>query len=178
MGIDARSLPERDIRGYDLLKTLVTCGSSHFKFDRLFKILDELCDEKILDGNEIVAQTGDVDYKIRNFKNFDFKSAEELNALQDEADLIICHAGTGTVVGSLKKGKKVIVFPRLKEYNEHESDNQLELAVEFERDGYVLCAKNKEELKDRILKINEFSPVKFISNKENFVALIRNLLNA
>lgn len=160
------------------MKTLVTCGSSHFKFDRLFIILDELCDEKVLNGNDVVAQTGVIDYKIRNFKNFDFKSAEELNALQDDADLIICHAGTGTVVGSLKKGKKVIVFPRIKEYNEHESDNQLELATEFEREGYVLCARDKEELKNCILKINDFSPEKFISNKENFIALIKRLLNA
>lgn len=141
-------------------------------------MLDELCDEKILDGNEIVAQTGVIDYKIKNYENFDFKSAEELSVLQDGADLIICHAGTGTVVGSLKKGKKVIVFPRLKEFNEHESDNQLELAEEFERDGYVLCARNKEELKDCILKINDFSPEKFVSNKENFIALIKSLLNA
>lgn len=99
-----------------------------------------------------------------------------MEELQSKADLIICHAGTGTVTGALKKGKKVIVFPRLKEYGEHESDHQLDLAREFAEEGYVLCAMNEEELEQAIKQIESFTPKPFVSNRENFCNLIRSLL--
>lgn len=158
------------------MKILLSVGCSNFKFDRLFKIIDELCEEKILDGSEIIAQTGVIDYKIKHYENFSFASNETMSKYQEEADLIICHAGTGTVIGSLKKGKKIIVFPRQKQYNEHESDHQFDLANQFYNEGYVLLATNKQELKSAIDKIDSFTPKIFVSNKENFVEMIRNLL--
>ncbi len=176
MGKHARTLPQRYIRGDDLLMIVVSVGCSNFKFDRLFKILDSLCEQGVIDGKNIIAQTGVIDYKIKNYKNFPFTSNVEMGEFIDSADCLICHAGTGTVVGSLKKGKKIIIFPRLKEFDEHESDNQLELAEQFTGEGYVLCAKTEEELKNAIMNINAFEPKKFVSNKDNFVDLIRKLI--
>ena len=37
---------------------LVTVGSSNILFDRLFKIIDSLCDRGVLCGEDIIAQTG------------------------------------------------------------------------------------------------------------------------
>lgn len=158
------------------MKIFVSVGSTGFKFDRFFKILDELCDEKVINGEDLIAQTGKTDYKIKNYENFDFAPYEKVEGCILGADLIICHSGTGTVIGSLKKGKKVIVFPRLKKYNEHESDHQLDLASAFRDDGYVLVAKDKLELKSAILGIDNFSPKKFVSNNANFLELIKSLL--
>ena len=95
---------------------------------------------------------------------------------QADADLIICHAGTGTVIGALKMGKKVIVFPRLAKFGEHESDHQLDLAREFTEEGYVLCAMDEAELEDALRRVGDFEPKKFVSNQENFLKLIRSLL--
>ena len=155
---------------------LVTVGSSNFKFDRLFLVLDHLCEKGKIDGDQIIAQTGNIDGTIKHYRHFDFISNEEMQKLQQEADLIVCHAGTGTVIGALKKGKKVIVFPRLGEYHEHESDHQLDLAREFTEQGYVLCAMNEEELEQAIGQIDSFTPKPFVSNRENFCNLIRSLL--
>ncbi len=155
---------------------LVTVGSTNFKFDRLFKILDELIDEGVLDGESVVAQTGIKDYEIKNYDNFEFVGNEEMSNLQSNVDVVICHAGTGTVTNSLLKGKKVIVFPRLKKFNEHESDNQLELAGAFRDAGYVECATNKQELIEAIKNIKDFKPNKFLSNNENFMGILKGLL--
>ena len=38
---------------------LVSVGASEFGFDRLLKILDELCEENIINGEEMVAQFGE-----------------------------------------------------------------------------------------------------------------------
>lgn len=178
MGRNERVLSKRHLRGNDLLmkNILVTVGSTNFKFDRFFKIMDEIVEEGVLDGNNIVAQTGIKDYEIKNYKNFEFVSNEEMGKLQSGADVIICHAGTGTVTNSLSKGKKVIVFPRLKKFGEHESDNQLELASAFQSAGYVLCATNKEELITAIKNIDNFLPKEFSSNNKNFMNILKGLL--
>lgn len=155
---------------------LVTVGSSYMEFDRLFKILDTLCERNVLNGEDIIAQTGNIKYNIQHFKHFSFIPGDEMEVLQNEADLVICHAGTGTVTGTLKKGKKVIIFPRLQKYHEHESDHQLDLAREFSEEGYVLCAMNEAELETAVKQIDSFSPKKFISNQEKFCELVNSLL--
>lgn len=159
------------------MKVLVTIGSMvEKKFTRLFNIIDEICEENILDGSQIVAQVGFDDYKSRNFKSFDMVSDEEFKKIIDESDLIITHAGTGTVTSCLKKGKKVIIFPRIEKYDEHYDNHQLELCELFTRNNYVLCAKNKEELIQCIKRSETFVPKKFVSNNSKINKLIINFI--
>lgn len=155
---------------------LVTVGSSNIQFDRLFKILDSLCEKGVLHGEDVIAQTGKLNYEISHYKHFPFISNEEMDRMQQSADFIICHAGTGTVTGAIKKGKKTIVFPRLKKYGEHESDHQLDLASQFAQEGYVLCAFDEEQLAEAVIGIDRFTPKKFISNTQNFCKMIESLL--
>lgn len=155
---------------------LVTVGSSNFKFDRIFKIIDELCDEHILNAKDIIAQTGKIDYKIRNYENFEFDSNQRMSFLQDEADLIICHSGTGSVLNCLKKHKKIIVFPRLAKYKEHTDNHQLDLCNSFFEEGFILKAENKEELIDALNKVCTFTPIEYKSNTNSFVELLISLI--
>ena len=155
------------------MKVLVTIGSMVEKeFTRLFKVIDELCEEGVLDGKELTAQVGFDNYKSQYYKCFDMPADEGFKRLIDESDLIIAHAGTGTVISSLKKGKKVIIFPRMAKYDEHYDDHQLELAELFTKQGYVLQARDKEELKECIEHLDEFMPVPFNSNNSYMNKLV------
>ncbi|MEM5011284.1 PssE/Cps14G family polysaccharide biosynthesis glycosyltransferase [Niallia taxi] len=155
------------------MKVLVTIGSmAEKKFTRLFNIIEELCEENILKGSEVVAQVGFDNYKPKNFKAFDMLADEEFKRLINESDLIIAHAGTGTVTSCLKKDKKVIIFPRMAQFDEHYDDHQLELAELFTKHNHVLCAKNKEELIECINKLDYFVPNKFISNNKKINKMI------
>ena len=40
-------------------------------------MVDDLCDEKVLDGTQIIAQIGNTDYKPRNYKSFHLLGREE-----------------------------------------------------------------------------------------------------
>ncbi len=151
---------------------LVTTGMSEHSFNRLFEIIDELCENGPLKNEHVIVQTGNSNYTSKNFETINVISNDEFNKLVDECDFIISHAGTGSVVSSLKKNKKVIVFPRLYKYQEHTDDHQLELAELFDKEKYVLVAKNKEELEEAILKIKDFKPKKFISNNDKINDLI------
>ena len=141
----------------------VTVGASEFDFERLLKIIDEFIEEKTID-EEVIAQIGTSKYKPQNYKYFKLIGNDDFEKYINDARVIICHAGTGTVVPSLKKGKKIIIFPRLKEFNEHIDNHQLELAGVFSNKGYVLCATNEDELIECLNNIDSFKPQIFESN--------------
>jgi len=155
------------------LKTLVTIGSMvEKKFTRLFDIVEDLCEEGILDGEEVIAQVGFDNYDAKNFSTFDMAADEEFKGLISQSDLIITHAGTGTVTACLKQRKKVIIFPRMAEFDEHYDDHQLELCELFKKDDYVLCATNKEELIECIGRLEGFLPKEFKSNNSSMNKII------
>ena len=155
------------------MKVLITIGSMvEKKFTRLFRILDELCEEGIFDGSTVNAQVGFDNYSTKNYKCFDMIPDEDFKKMIDEADWIIAHAGTGTVISSVKKGKKVIVFPRMVEFDEHYDNHQLELADRLSSQGYVLQARTKDELRKCILNIDSFTPNTFLSNNTKINNLI------
>ena len=140
----------------------ITVGSSEeYKFPRLLQIVDELCDEGVINGKDVVAQIGYTEYAPHNYKAFDMTSDEEFKEMVAKADIIITHAGTGSVTSALKAHRKVIIFPRQYKFKEHLDDHQLELAALFTDKGYTLSAMDKEELRDRIIHIDDFHPVEF-----------------
>lgn len=151
----------------------ITVGSSEeYKFPRLLQIADELCDEGVIQGSDIIAQIGYTKYSPRNYKAFDMTSDEEFKELVAKADIIITHAGTGSVISALKAHRKVIIFPRQFKYKEHLDDHQLELAALFTGRGYTLSAMEKDELREKILHIAEFQPVEFLSGNRKINELI------
>ncbi len=155
------------------MKVLVTIGSMvEKKFTRLFQMVDTLCEEGVLNGANVTAQVGFDAYQSKYYKCFDMIADEQFKQMIDGSDLIITHAGTGTVTSCLKKGKKVIIVPRITKYDEHYDDHQLELTDLFTKQGYTLLASNLDELRDAILKIDEFTPVPFVSNNQQMNKLV------
>lgn len=155
------------------MKILLSVGSMvGRKFTRFFKLIDDLCKEGILNGEDIIAQTGWENYKSEYYETFDIRSDEEFKKIIESVDIVICHAGTGTVTYSLKKGKIVILFPRLSKFNEHYDNHQLELCELFTQNGYTMCATSREELIECINNILTFKPKTFKSNNKMICSLI------
>ena len=142
---------------------LVTLGTQKEQFTRLLDLI-----EKSNITGKIVVQAGHTNFDSKKMEIIDFVDYDKMSKLEDEADYIITHAGTGSVVGPLKKGKKIIVCARLKKYDEHVDDHQIELANVFENEGYVLQLKDGDNLDDIVKNIDKFTPKKYISNTENF----------
>lgn len=151
---------------------LVCVGASEYKFDRLLVMIDELCNEGILTGSDIIAQIGNADYKPRNYKSFSLIGRDDFQNYMENADLIITHAGTGSVIPPLKLGKKVIILPRLEKYKEHLDDHQLELRDVFTSAGYTLSAENIDELRVAVERMSTFKPKVFKSNNQQMNRLV------
>lgn len=108
----------------------VTLGSQKFPFDRLLEKIDGMLEDGII-TEPVFAQTGSSTYTPKRFETAAFMDREAFAEKMEQADLVITHAGTGAIVGAVKKGKKVIAVPRLAKYGEHVDDHQLQIVEQF-----------------------------------------------
>jgi UDP-N-acetylglucosamine transferase subunit ALG13 len=126
----------------------VTIGTQA-PFDRFIKIIDEVAPQI---NEEIVAQVYKCGFTPKNIKTVDFLAPDEFNNLFDKADLIISHAGMGTILSALQKHKPIIIFPRIAALGEHRNEHQLATAEKFKELGSVYVAMNEQELKELMLR--------------------------
>ena len=146
----------------------VTLGSQNFQFNRLLKAIDELVSQGKC-NDEIFAQTGYSDYEPQNYKYKKFLDREEFSDMQEKADIVITHGGTGAIIGALKKGKKVIAVPRLCVYGEHVDDHQLQLVGQFEELNLIYQCKECSKRDEAIKYVRNHEYEKYHSNTDNFI---------
>ena len=130
----------------------VCVGSRNYPFDRLFIELDKLCEKGVF-KEKIFAQTGTSTYKPVNYEYKDFLSPEEFVEKVNEADIVITHGASGSIMKALNAGKKVIAVTRLKKYGEHINDHQIQNNEAFASNKYVLAVYEMNELEDAIKMI-------------------------
>lgn len=155
----------------------VVSGTQKFPMDRLFLKIDELIEEKML-SESVYAQIGNSDYKPKHFEFTDFLQKQEFEEKISGCDLLITHAGVGTIMAGLSRNKPIIVVPRRAEYGEHIDNHQVEIAHSFSEANYVLQCKDVANLIELIktAKAHEFS--KYVSNRRNVINTIREYLNS
>lgn len=153
----------------------VTVGSQKFQFNRLLEKIDELIDQKVI-IEEVFAQIGVSDYKPRNYEYTDFTTQEEFLKKIEECDLVITHAGTGVIVNSVKRGKKVIGTPRLEKYGEHVDDHQIQLIKEFDELGFIEPCYELNDLEEAIRKAKAKEYNKYVSNTDKIVESIEEFI--
>lgn len=152
---------------------LVTLGTQDQKFYRLLDALENSkTKEKI-----IVQAGGSSDYQSKKMEIFRFIDYKEMEKYIDEADLIITHGGTGSIIMPLQKGKKVIACARLEKYGEHINDHQKELVSVFAEEGYILEFSDGDDIDELIKKSKSFIPKKYASNTENFIKNLKSIID-
>ena len=117
----------------------VTVGSREYAFDRLFKKLDELYEAGAL-SEPMFAQTGTSKYQPKHYAFKPFVSQDEFLEKIEQADIVVSHGASGSIMKALNAGKKVIAVTRLEKYGEHINDHQIQNNVAFGSNGYVLVA--------------------------------------
>lgn len=149
----------------------VTLGSQKFQFNRLLKEIDRLIEEKKI-IEDVFAQIGYSDYKPRNYEYKEFLDREEFSRVMSKCDTVITHGGTGAIINGVKNGKKVIAVPRLKEFEEHVDDHQLQIVEEFRKMKFILNVNDISKLNNTLNILNEFNPKIYTSNTENIIQSI------
>ncbi|USD67036.1 glycosyltransferase [Vibrio sp. SCSIO 43136] len=108
-------------------KIFVTVGAQ-LPFDRLIHFLDN---NEYLKKFEVFAQIGNGNYKPKNINYVDFLDDKKYKELVNNSDILISHAGMGTIISSMDYNKPLIVLPRLSKFNEHRNDHQIDTVKLF-----------------------------------------------
>lgn len=141
--------------------------------NRLVKAVDELAGQGII--QDVFIQTGFSSYRPKYCKwvqAIDFIGFERC---MEEAEIIVSHGGAGCIAGALERNKPIVVVPRLKKYNEHNNDHQLELASVLEKSGRALVVYDIKDLADTIKKARNFRPVLAVGESQ-VIDIIRKFL--
>lgn len=154
---------------------LVILGTQDKPFTRLLEALDAQKKAGAIQ-DELIVQAGCTKLDTDSMKIFDLLPIDEFDALINDADVIITHAGVGSILSALKKGKKVIACARLAQYGEHTNDHQLQIQEEFARQGYLISCEDFSKIHEIINKLDDFSPNSYISTTENVVNTIRDFI--
>ena len=156
---------------------LIALGTQDKQFYRLLEAVQKQIDAgKIKD--EVIVQAGcSSKFKSKNMKIFDLIPMDEFDKLIKNCDVLITHGGVATIITGLKYNKKVIAAPRLKKYKEHVNDHQLQIIESFAKLGYILPLYNFDELDKVIEESKSFKPKKYKSNTENFLKLLKSIIN-
>ena len=136
----------------------VTLGNHPQPFYRLLKKVDQLAEDKVVD--DVFVQVGYSDYQPKYCTYKKFVGFNKFIDLIKKSDLVISHAGAGTIQNVLLCGKPIIVVPRLKKYGEHINDHQLEITGAMEAENKVIAVYDVEKIAEAITKAGILNPMK------------------
>ncbi|NLM66898.1 MAG: multidrug MFS transporter [Enterococcus sp.] len=131
----------------------VTVGTHEQQFNRLIKEVDRLVEIGVI-AEEVIIQTGFSTYVPSYCTHEKFYSYDEMASLMERARLIITHGGPASFMKVLSMGKTPIVVPRLKKFEEHVNNHQIEFVEKIIHRGYpLLMVENIDSLKVKIKEV-------------------------
>lgn len=155
----------------------VVLGTQKEQFKRIIEYVvnsEELKNEKILIQNGYTKY--DNDYDKQRITMLGFINSKEFNDYIVKANFVISHGGVGSIFSSLLCNKKVLAIPRLKKYDEHVDDHQIEICNKLQDLGYILCYNEQDEgnniFDDKIKKLKQLEFKKYIQDK-SFLNILR-----
>ncbi len=104
-------------------------------FDRLIETVDSWASNN--PDSDVFAQIGNTSYvpdHIRHIRNL---KSSEFDEIIRESEIVVAHAGTGTIIKALELEKPIFVMPRKASLGETRNDHQIYTARLFEKSGYV-----------------------------------------
>jgi UDP-N-acetylglucosamine transferase subunit ALG13 len=155
----------------------VTVGTQ-LAFDRLIQAVDEWAGHH--DGEKIFAQTGHARYAPRNMEHRDFVPPGEADALFLDAELIISHAGMGSILTALSYHKPILILPRKAALGEHRNDHQMATAKWLEHRPGVTVAWEAAQigpLLDLRMKLQSGDGIPEYASGE-LIARLKNFINS
>ncbi|RAK58138.1 glycosyltransferase [Phenylobacterium deserti] len=113
-------------------------------FDRLIRTMDEWASTRR--RRDVLAQVGASTYVPRSLETRPFLKADELETVLQDAELIVAHAGMGSIITALELCKPIFILPRRAALGEHRNDHQLATATRMAAQPNVTVADDEQSL--------------------------------
>jgi UDP-N-acetylglucosamine transferase subunit ALG13 len=120
-------------------------------FDRLVRAVDNWCAEQ--GRNDVfgqIAAPGCNGYHPRHFEWAPFLEPGRMETLFAEADLVVAHAGMGSIITTLTLAKPILIMPRRAAYGEHRNDHQLATAEHLGKRSGIVVAQTEAEVSAKL----------------------------
>jgi UDP-N-acetylglucosamine transferase subunit ALG13 len=127
---------------------LVTVGTNEQPFDRLVRAAAQLD----ATDDSLVVQHGASRVSHGRGRWVDFLPFDELAELIAAADVVVSHAGVGSIILACRQGKRPLVVPRRLHLREAVDDHQLTLARRLETSGMVELVEDEQDLPVRLAR--------------------------
>lgn len=156
----------------------VTVGSM-FPFDRMIRAADEWAAAHA-GAEDVLAQIGEGSFEPRHMRWVRRLDQDAFAETAAAAELIVAHAGMGSVIMAGQHGKPIVILPRLKSQGEHNTDHQVATANWLRSRPGVFVAAETEDLAPQIdaacaAQSEEIMPISTAA-PEAFLAFIRETL--
>ncbi|WP_188312100.1 glycosyltransferase [Salinarimonas soli] len=113
-------------------------------FDRLIRAMDDWAGRHGRD--DVVAQVGESAYVPHTIDVRPRLAADEFRAYVERAELVVAHAGMGSILTALELGKPIIVMPRRAALGEHRNDHQLATSRRMASHAAITVAQDGDDL--------------------------------
>jgi len=127
--------------------TFVSVGNATQSFSRLIDAVLNIAPQL---PQPVVVQHGNTICQGVGCVAQTFMEMEEFGQFVAQAELLILHAGAGSVIHAIQAGKIPVVMPRFAKYGELVDDHQLEFARALAEMGKVVLAKEPDDLIDAV----------------------------
>jgi UDP-N-acetylglucosamine transferase subunit ALG13 len=155
----------------------VVLGTWEMPFVRPLAQIEEAIRQGVI-REPVVVQNGRTAYSSPAMQCVPFFGKQQLEQMYEDASLIICQAGVGSIMLGLRKNKKVISIARLAKFDEHIDDHQLEILDVFAKSGAVLPWKGDGDLPDVMKRAEGFISAGYPFSEENISRSILDYLEA
>ena len=125
---------------------------------------------------DILIQTGVGGAAPNGIETVETLPFDKIQETLRNADIVVCHGGTGSLITALRQGCRVIAVPRLFELGEVYNDHQKEITEAFAARGMIAVANTPEELVEALKFVRARAPVVATSDPAALVQFLRTVL--
>ena len=140
-------------------------------FDRLVGMVAELKARGEI-PEDVVIQTGVGGARPEGLEVHETLSFDAMQARLRDADIVVCHGGTGSLITALRQGCRIVAVPRLFSHGEVYDDHQAEITKAFGERGMIAVANTVEELSQALKDVRERPPVIATSDPQDLIAYL------
>ena len=127
-------------------------------FDRLVRMIAELKTRGDI-PEEVLIQTGEGGLAPDGINTFETAPFDEMQSILRDADIVVCHGGTGSLITALRQGCRIVAVPRLFENGEVYDNHQAEITSAFAERGLLAVANSVDELTTALKTVRGRPPV-------------------
>ena len=124
----------------------------------------------------VIAQVGKDGVSPEGIETVETLPFEEMQRLLRDAEFVVCHGGTGSLITALREGCRVVAMPRLFDLGESYDHHQDEITDAFAQRGLISVARDEAELARALAEARSREPAMMTTDPSELKAYLEELL--